>query len=135
MERARGSAHGRRCRLFDNNCFFSVLVATGAAAASKPRLRIRQEAHLQDGALVRISTEGAASIGSKLRIRQTRRLGMPTQPSASYDLAITQIPISDRDNTDQLDQAGQSIPQLRNSAAAVAEQNDRRTLNGSETFA
>jgi hypothetical protein len=57
---------------------------------------------------------------------------MPTQSSGSYELAIIRfapIPISVRDDADQLDQAGQSILQLLDSAANVAEQNGRRTLN------
>lgn len=57
---------------------------------------------------------------------------MPTQSSGSYELAIipfAPVPVSVRDDADQLDQAGQSILQLLDSAAAVAEQNGRRTLN------
>ncbi len=45
------------------------------------------------------------------------------------------IPISARDDADQLDQAGQSILQLRNSAAVVAEQDGRRTLHIAQKLA
>jgi hypothetical protein len=58
---------------------------------------------------------------------------MPTQSSGSgHELAIipfASVPKSVRDDTDQLDQAGQAILQLLDSAASVAEENSRRTLN------
>jgi predicted HD phosphohydrolase len=57
---------------------------------------------------------------------------MPTQSSSSHEVAIipfAPVPVSVRDDADQLDQAGQSILQLLDSAATVAEQNGRRTLN------
>ena len=57
---------------------------------------------------------------------------MPTQSSGSYELAIipfAPVPVSVRDDADQLDQAGQSILQLLDSAASVAEENSQRTLN------
>jgi hypothetical protein len=57
---------------------------------------------------------------------------MPTQASGSYELAIipfAPVPVSVRDDADQLDQAGQSILQLLDSAASVAEENSQRTLN------
>jgi hypothetical protein len=57
---------------------------------------------------------------------------MPTQSSGSYELAIipfAPVPVSVRDDADQLDQAGQSILQLLDSAAGVAEENSQRTLN------
>ena len=57
---------------------------------------------------------------------------MPTQSGGSHELTIipfAPVPVSVRDDADQLDQAGQSILQLLDSAATVAEQNGRRTLN------
>jgi hypothetical protein len=58
---------------------------------------------------------------------------MPTQSSSSHELVaiipFAPVPVSVRDDADQLDQAGQSILQLLDSAATVAEQNGRRTLN------
>ena len=57
---------------------------------------------------------------------------MPTQSGGSHELAIipfAPVPVSVRDDADQLDQAGQSILQLLDSAASVAEENSQRTLN------
>jgi hypothetical protein len=57
---------------------------------------------------------------------------MPTQSGGSYELAIipfAPVPVSVRDDADQLDQAAQSILQLLDSAASVAEENSQRTLN------
>ena len=57
---------------------------------------------------------------------------MLTRSSSSHEVAIipfAPVPVSVRDDADQLDQAGQSILQLLDSAATVAEQNGRRTLN------
>ena len=63
---------------------------------------------------------------------------MPTQSSSSHEVAIipfAPVPVSDRDDADQLDQAGQSILQLLDSAASVAEENSQRTLNMAQKFA
>ena len=63
---------------------------------------------------------------------------MPTQSSSSHEVAIipfAPVPVSVRDDADQLDQAGQSILQLLDSAATVAEQNGRRTLNMTQKLA
>ena len=60
---------------------------------------------------------------------------MPTQSSGSYELAIipfAPVPVRVRDNADQLDQAAQSILQLFDSAASVAEEDSRRTPNMTE---
>ena len=57
---------------------------------------------------------------------------MPTQSSSSHEVFIipfAPVPVTVRDDADQVDQAGRSILQLLDSAAAVAEQNGRRTLN------
>ena len=57
---------------------------------------------------------------------------MPTQSSSSHEVVIIPFPVSVREDADQLDHAGQSILQLLDSAATVAEQNGRRTLNMAE---
>jgi hypothetical protein len=57
---------------------------------------------------------------------------MPTRSSSSHEVIIipfAPVPVSVRDDADQLDQAGQSILQLLDSAASVAEENSQRTLN------
>ena len=57
---------------------------------------------------------------------------MPTQSSSSHEVIIipfAPVPVTVRDDADQVDQAGQSVLQLLDSAAAVAEQNGRRTLD------
>ena len=60
---------------------------------------------------------------------------MPTQSSGIYELAIipfAPVPVTVRDDADQLDQAAQSILQLFDSAASVAEEDSQRTLNTAE---
>jgi hypothetical protein len=141
-----GGADGHRCRLFDDNCFFPVLVAAGAAASTDVKATTAKEtgAHLQDGALnaskppsdqyehLAVRSRSPILRQVLLLTRETRRPGMPTHSSSSHEVAIipfAPVPVSVRDDADQLDQAGQSILQLLDSAATVAEQNGRRTLN------
>jgi hypothetical protein len=60
---------------------------------------------------------------------------MPTQSSGSHELTIipfAPVPVTVRDDADQLDQAAQSILQLFDSAASVAEEDSQRTLNTAE---
>ena len=60
---------------------------------------------------------------------------MPTQSTGSHVIPFAPVPVSVRDDAGQLDQAGQSILRLLDSAAVVAEQNGRRTLNMAQKFA
>jgi len=59
---------------------------------------------------------------------------MPAQSSGSHELTIipfAPVPVTVRDDADQL-QAAQSILQLFDSAASVAEEDSQRTLNTAE---